>query len=70
VPVGAYGELLEGTLRLRGAICSLHGRRSVVGEIAGSAEEAENLGRTLAEDLLARGGARILERIRKDAGAW
>lgn len=69
VPVGAYGELLGGTVRLRGAVCSLDGRRSVTGEMAGPPKEAENLGRGLAEDLLARGGAQILEKIRKDAGA-
>ncbi len=69
VPVGALGELVEGRLRLRGTICSLDGRSWVTGEITGAPQKAEELGRALAEDLYSRGGAGILEKIRKDARA-
>lgn len=48
-PVGAYGEILEGRLRLRAV--SFQGKQRRAGEVTGMAEEAVELGRALAERL-------------------
>ena len=68
VPVGAFGELNGTGLRLRGVVCSVDGTRGVEGEISGAPGEAEGLGVALAEDLLRRGGGRILDEIRGGSG--
>ena len=63
VPAAAYGELLHGTLRLRGVIASVDGKELIKDEIAGDPSESESLGRRLAEKLLQLGGDGILRRI-------
>jgi hydroxymethylbilane synthase len=68
VPVGGFGEVRESALFLKGIICSLDGTASVEGELSGPPEAAGELGLTLADDLLARGGNDILEGIRKAGG--
>lgn len=68
VPVGGFGELREGALLLKGIICSLDGTASVEGELSGPPETAEEVGLALAADLLAGGGSRILDGIRKAGG--
>lgn len=65
VPIGALGEVLDGRMRLRGLVASLDGSSMVRGEIEGRPEEAVALGTALAEELESRGGAAILERIRR-----
>ena len=64
VPVGALGELDEGRLRLRGAVCSLDGVRGVEGEISGPMEDAGELGVSLAQRLIQEGADEILDEIR------
>ena len=68
VPVGAFAEVEETGLRLRGVVCSLDGTRAVDGEISGSFEDAEKLGVALAEKLLRQGGGEILDEIRGESG--
>lgn len=65
VPVGAFGELEDGSLRLRGVVAALDGRRALDGEITGSPEDPESLGVALARELLGRGGDDILKEIRE-----
>jgi len=67
VPVGAFAELVGSGLRLRGVVCSLDGRRGVDGEISGTIGDAEGLGVALAEDLIRKGGGKILDEIRGGA---
>lgn len=64
-PVGALGALEGDILTLRGMVCSLDGSRAVEGELSGPVARADGLGVDLAVDLLARGGAQILDEIRK-----
>jgi len=64
VPVGAFGEVADGRLRVRGVVCSLDGNRGIEGEIMGPPEEAETLGVALADQLLGDGGREILDEIR------
>ncbi len=68
VPVGAFAEPVGEGLHLRAVVCSVDGATSVEGETSGSSEDPERLGVALAGDLLARGGADILDRIRKEGG--
>ena len=63
VPIGVYGELRQGALRLRGLIASLDGKVMIKDEVSGDPEEPESLGRKLAERLLHSGGAAILKEI-------
>lgn len=64
VPVGALARIDGYRLRLRATVASLDGAAVVSGEIEGPAGEAEALGLSLAEDLLARGAGGILLGIR------
>ena len=63
VPVGVYGELLDGMLRLRGLIASPDGKDLIRDEASGNPDEPESLGRKLAERLLQAGGEAILKDI-------
>jgi len=67
VPIGGYAELAKGVLLLRGLVGRPDGSEVIRGDIAGRPEDAELLGRTLAEDLLARGADRILEAVYRHA---
>ena len=67
VPIAGYAELSEGKLWLRGLVASPDGQQLISGEIHGSADEAEKLGRKLAEDLLSRGADKILAELYEDA---
>jgi len=68
VPVGALATVDDGFMRIRAAVCSLDGSLFVEGTENGPTEGAEQLGVLLAETLLERGGAAILEGIRSAGG--
>jgi hydroxymethylbilane synthase len=63
-PVAAYAELAEGDdgpeLFLRASVTALDGSDGVRGSLTGPPEDAERLGRALAEDLLDRGAAELM----------
>lgn len=63
VPVGAFGTVEGDVVRLRGVVASPDGTLVYRGEAEG--EEPEEVGRRLAEDLLERGAAVVLEEIRE-----
>ncbi len=63
VPIGAHATLSKGILSLDGVIASVDGSRLIRDQIQGDAGEAESLGVTLAERLLARGGREVLDQI-------
>lgn len=67
VPIGGYAELDGDTLLIRGLVGRPDGSEMIRGEIAGRAEEAEFLGKTLAEDLLSRGADAILKEVYANA---
>jgi hydroxymethylbilane synthase len=62
VPVGAFARLEGEKLHLAGLIGARDGR-TVRGELRGSAAEPAALGRALAEELLASGGAALLAEV-------
>jgi len=55
-PVGAYAAGTE-VLRLRGAVIAANGGMALRGSASGMLDEAEDIGRQVAADLLARGAA-------------
>jgi len=63
VPIAGYAVLQEDRIWLRGLVGDPDGSHIVSGEIHGPATEAERLGIALAEDLLGRGAAAILQRV-------
>jgi hydroxymethylbilane synthase len=63
VPIAGYAELAHGVILLRGMVGTVDGSKIIHGEIAGPPEDAEYLGRVLAEDLLTRGADEILESL-------
>ncbi len=63
VPIAGYAELAHGVILLRGLVGTVDGSQIIHGEIAGQPEDAEYLGRVLAEDLLSRGADQILESL-------
>ena len=63
VPIAAHGTVSGDTLRLVGFIAAVDGSRSVHGELSGPVTECEQLGITLAEQLLVSGGRAILEEV-------
>ena len=63
VPIAGYAELSHGVILLRGLVGTVDGSKIIHGEIAGQPEDAEYLGRVLAEDLLSRGADEILESL-------
>ncbi|MDA8078402.1 MAG: hydroxymethylbilane synthase [Nitrospiraceae bacterium] len=63
VPIAAHAQLEGGGLSLKGLVGSVTGDRIISSDIAGRPEEAEVLGRRLAEDLLAKGADKILAEV-------
>lgn len=63
VPIGGYAELEQGVIVMRGLVGRPDGSEVVHGVISGRPEDAEELGEVLANDLLSRGAAEILEEL-------
>ena len=63
VPIAAHANFCEEKLKLVGMVADLDGSSLVKGEAQGDAEDAEEIGTGLAEDLLERGAEKILRRI-------
>jgi len=64
VPIAGFALLENDDLYLRGLVGEPDGSRILRGEIRGKAEQAHQLGVQLAENLLARGADRILDKLR------
>jgi hydroxymethylbilane synthase len=63
VPIAGHAVLEGENLTLDGLVVSLDGKRYVRYSLAGSMSEAESIGTTVAEELLARGAKPILQEI-------
>jgi len=63
VPVAGLAQVEDGSLSFEALIGDLDGRKIIRGSITGSPQEADSLGRTLAESLLDQGGREILAKI-------
>lgn len=69
VPVGAHATVDGERLELLAVIAALDGSHAVEGRRLGSSADAPAIGRGLAEELLERGGAAILDAIRRPQGS-
>jgi len=65
-PVAGYSLLHDGVIELRGLVGQPDGSKVIRGDVSGAAEQAEALGKQLAEDLLARGARSILDELLSD----
>ena len=63
VPIAGYALLEDNQLWLRGLVASEDGSQVLEAEARGSRDQAEALGRAVAEDLLARGAGEILAAV-------
>lgn len=64
VPIGAYGEVIEGRLSLTAIVASLDGTEIIRANGEASMADAEKLGVAVGDQLLALGGKKILEQVR------
>ena len=69
VPIGALGGLLDGRLVLHGLVAAPDGGRILRTSLEGAPEDADALGRALAEALLLLGAGEILAQIRSEVPA-
>ena len=67
VPIAGYAELDKGLIMMRGLVGQVDGKNIIRGDIAGPADNAEELGIVLAEDLLSRGADKILNELYDNA---
>lgn len=65
VPIAAYARIVGSTLQIDGLVGTIDGKRLLKDHMEGPIEEAESLGRKLADVLLDRGAKEILEEIYK-----
>ena len=63
VPIAAHATLTGTKVRLEGVVASVDGKELIRDSVEGTIEDPESIGVQLAERLLARGGARILQGI-------
>ena len=62
-PVAGYSELRDGLIEIRGLVGWPDGSEIIRADISGPPEDAESMGRQLADELLARGGRPILDEL-------
>ena len=63
VPIGGHATLNGDAIHLRGLVGEPDGSKIISGEVSGPASDAEALGIKLADDLLSRGAATILNKL-------
>ncbi len=63
VPIGGHATLNGDAIHLRGLVGEPDGSKIISGEVRGLASDAEALGIKLADDLLSRGAATILNKL-------
>lgn len=66
MPIGSYAELAGGELWLRALVGAPDGSEIIRGERRGPAENAEQMGIELADELLSRGAREILAAVYQD----
>ena len=69
VPIAAHAIIEDNQLFLRAMVALPDGSESISTEVRGDLINAQELGRQVADDLLARGGQRILEEALKQSAA-
>lgn len=67
VPIASYAMLDGDTLHLQALVGEPDGSKLIEGDLSGHRDDAEQLGMKLADDLLARGAKKILEKLYNEA---
>jgi hydroxymethylbilane synthase len=67
VPIAAHARIDGEQIHLTGLVAETDGRRILKSAKTGARNDAQSMGRQLAEELLAQGAGDILERVRYDA---
>ncbi|TSA48486.1 MAG: hydroxymethylbilane synthase [Nitrosomonadales bacterium] len=67
VPLGAYARMENGQIHMQGFVASVDGREMVRDQVCGPTDDAEALGRQLAECLLEQGAGGILAALETHA---
>jgi hydroxymethylbilane synthase len=65
MPIGAHAAVDGGSLTLTAIVLSLDGARAIRAESRGAASDAASAGTAVAEDLLSRGAAAILDEVQQ-----
>lgn len=68
IPIGSTASITGNTMMLRGLVALTDGSKEIRDEITGSADDAESLGRQLAQKIIDRGGNELLNMIRSGQG--
>ncbi len=68
IPLGSFAEIEDNRLRLRGFVASPDGKQIVDNELTGSPEAGEEMGKTMAQNLIAQGADKILAAIKTQSG--
>ena len=63
VPIAGFAKVESGRLSMSGLVAGIEGRRMIKGKVEGPAAKSEELGKQLAEELLARGAGDILREV-------
>jgi hydroxymethylbilane synthase len=66
VPIAGFAQLQQGQIFMRGLVGSPDGRLIYRAELTGGLDQAETIGKTIAEDLLAQGAGKILRSLLPD----
>ena len=69
LPIGAYADVTDDGVTLTGIVISLDGARAARAAATGSAANAQAIGVTVAEQLLARGADEILADVQRAQAA-
>lgn len=64
-PIAGHATVGGGEVHLRGRVLSVDGTRRLEGEVRGEVAAAEDLGSALAEDLLSKGAAALVDEARR-----
>ena len=63
VPIAGFAKVESGRLSMSGLVAGIEGHRMIKGKVEGPAAKSEELGKQLAEELLARGAGDILREV-------
>lgn len=66
IPIGAYGKIEDCDLHLSALVASLDGTTVIKDKIVGPTDKAVDLGVSLANNLMAKGAAEILNQVRQE----
>ena len=67
IPIAGYGRISENQFTLTGLVAEVDGTRVIKGEKSGPLDASTSIGIELAEELLARGADKILEKLKSIA---